>query len=122
MIVHVVLFRPRAGLSPADRRSLADAFAAALGEIPTVRRARVGRRHTHGRPGYERLMRVDYEFAALIEFDDAEGLRAYLEHPAHRQLADRFFASFDEALMYDFEMREGREALAALPSDESASR
>ena len=40
----------------------------------------------HGR-AYESLMHVDYQYAAVLEFDDSAGLRAYLEHPAHQRLA-----------------------------------
>ena len=113
MIAHLVLFRPRADLSAADRQGLADAFTAALRDIPSVRRAHVGRRITHGR-GYEQLMRVNYEYAAILEFDDAEGLRAYLEHPVHQQLGERFFTAFEEALMYDYELKEGLEGVREL--------
>jgi Stress responsive A/B Barrel Domain len=59
-------------------------------------------------------MRVDYEYAAVLEFDDGPGLLAYLEHPAHRQLGERFFSAFEEALMYDFELHEGGDGTAAL--------
>ena len=52
-------------------------------------------------------MRTDFTFAALLEFDDKAGLEAYLAHPAHDRLAAQFFASFEEALIYDFEMLEG---------------
>jgi hypothetical protein len=41
-------------------------------------------------------------------------LLAYLEHPAHQTLGDRFFNSFEEALMYDFELREGTDGIATL--------
>ena len=61
---------------------------------------------THGRP-YEQLMRADYTHIAMLEFDDVAGLKAYLEHPVHEQLATRFFAAFEEALMYDYEVAEG---------------
>jgi hypothetical protein len=113
VITHLVLFRPRAGLSDANRRALAEALTTAIGEIPSVRRARVGRRVRHGRP-YEQMMRVDYEYAAVLEFDDLAGLSAYLAHPAHDALAARFFDSFEEALMYDYDLREGKDAVAAL--------
>ncbi len=114
MIAHVVLFRPRPYLDAAARESLAAAFAAALREIPSIRRARVGRRVRVGRP-YEMAMR-DYPYAAVIEFDDAAGLGAYLNHPAHEQLAARFFTAFEEALMYDFDLAEGTDGLASLLS------
>jgi hypothetical protein len=113
VIAHLVLFRPRPGLSDLDRRGLADSLVTALQTIPTIRRARVGRRITHGRP-YEALMHVDYAYAALLEFDDLAGLAGYLEHPAHEALASRFFTTFEQALMYDFDLREGPTGVDAL--------
>jgi hypothetical protein len=106
MIVHVVLFRPKPEVSVVDRAALVVALAVALRGIPGIRRVRVGRRVTVGRP-YEALMRTDYTHSALLEFDDLAGLRAYLEHPAHRELATRFFDLFEEALMYDYDVQEG---------------
>jgi hypothetical protein len=106
MIAHLVLFRPKASLSEEDRHGLADALATAIREIPSIRRARVGTRVTHGRP-YELLMRTHYSHAAILEFDDLDGLRAYLDHPAHEALAASFFAAFEEGLFYDFELGEG---------------
>jgi antibiotic biosynthesis monooxygenase (ABM) superfamily enzyme len=103
MIVHVVLFSPRPDLAAEARQDLAAAFEVALRDIPSIRRAHVGKRMTHGRP-YEQLMGVNYEYAAILEFDSLDALKAYLNHPAHEQLATRFFAAFKEALMYDFEM------------------
>ena len=113
MIAHVVLFKPRADLSPDARRQLAASFEAALKQIPSIRRARVGRRITHGR-GYEALMTIDYQYAAIIEFDDDAGLKSYLEHPAHQQLGAQFFHAFEHALMYDFELAEGTGRLAEI--------
>jgi hypothetical protein len=100
VIAHIVLFKPRPNVDDGQRQSLADAFAAAVAGIPSVRRARLGRRHTHQRPGYQQLMRVNYEYAAIIEFDDDAGLQAYLAHPAHAVLAERFFAVFEETGRY----------------------
>jgi hypothetical protein len=106
MITHVVLFRPRTGLSVDERRRLADALRSAIETIPSIRRARIGRRVLHGRP-YEQLMRVNYEYAALFDFDNVDGLKAYLAHPAHETLATRFFEALEESLIYDFEFEEG---------------
>lgn len=103
MIAHVVLFRPRPNLSADQRRELAAAFEAALRDIPSVRRARVGTRVVLGRP-YEALMRADYPYIAILEFDNQAGLSAYLDHPSHADLAAQFFSAFEEALLYDFEL------------------
>ena len=113
MITHVVLLRLRAGLSADERAGLSDALRAAIQTIPSIRRVRVGRRVTHGRP-YEQSMRVAYDYAALLDFDDMAGLQAYLEHPAHDALATRFFQVLDEGLMYDFDLEEGEKGLDSL--------
>ena len=112
MLTHLVLFKPRAGLADDERAGLAETFRTAIGAIPSVRRVRVGRRVLHGRP-YEQQMRVDYEYAAMLDFDDVGGLKAYLDHPAHDALATRFFAVLDESLVYDFEFLDGN-GLASL--------
>ena len=116
MTVHLVLFRPRPELADDQRASLATALERAFHDIPSIRRARVGRRVMLGRP-YEQLMRSDFPYAALLEFDDAAGLRAYLDHPSHEQLASRFFESFEETLIYDFVLQEGPAGVASLLAD-----
>ena len=59
-------------------------------------------------------MATDYEYAAVIEFDDVAGLKGYLEHAAHAALGNRFFESIEAGLVYDFEMTAGADGLAAL--------
>lgn len=117
MILHVVLFRPRKDLSAVARQGLAQALTRAIDEISAIRRVRIGRRRTHGRP-YEQLMREDYTHAAILEFDDLAALRAYLEHQSHADLAARFFECFEQALMYDFDVKDGHAGLAALIEEE----
>ena len=113
MIAHVVLFRPRPDLSAADSRALIDTFATALREIPSIRRTRVGRRVRIGRP-YEDLIRTDFPYAAILEFDDADGVRAYLDHPAHEAISTRFFAAIADTLIYDFEVEESAKGLRGM--------
>jgi hypothetical protein len=113
MVLHLVLFRPRPDLDGPSRQQLAAALSGALQQVPSIRRARVGRRITHGR-SYEQLMRVDYTHVAMLEFDDADALKEYLEHPSHDQLAARFFEAFEEALMYDYEVAEGEDGIRAV--------
>jgi hypothetical protein len=103
MIVHVILFRPRPDLTDDDRDRLLRALAEAAARIPSIRGFRVGRRVRHGLPGYEQLMREDYEYSALIEFDDLDGLKQYLTHPAHSSIGRHFLASSAAALAYDYE-------------------
>jgi hypothetical protein len=103
MVTHVVLFRPKAQLSAQSRQQLVEAFTRAVREIPQIQRANIGRRVTHGRP-YEQLMRTDYPYAAVLEFEDLDRLKGYLAHPAHDALGSAFFECCDETLIYDFEI------------------
>jgi stress responsive alpha/beta barrel protein len=106
MIMHVVLFSPRPDLSAADRNAAIAALASAAKNIPSIKRLRIGRRVKHALPGYEQMMLDDYEYAVMIEFDDVEGLKAYLRHPAHAAAGHHFTASASKALAYDYEVAE----------------
>ena len=107
MIAHVVLFSPKPDLSIDDRRALLEALVTASREIPSVRRFRVGKRVQHGLPGYEQMMRDDYEFAAIIEFDDVDGLKRYLSHASHAVIGRQFTESAARSLAYDYEILDG---------------
>jgi hypothetical protein len=112
MIAHVVLFEPRPDLSDADRASLLDGLRAAADAIPAIRRLQVGRRVLHGLGGYEQAMRDAYSFAAIVEFDDVEGLRSYLAHPAHERIGRHFTESALRALAFDYDVVDVRGARA----------
>jgi hypothetical protein len=103
MIAHVILFRPKPELTAAYRRAVLASLAAAA-EIPSVRSCRVGRRVRHGHPGYEQAMREDFEYAAILEFDDLDGLTAYLRHPRHADISRYFTDASSAALAYDYTM------------------
>ena len=110
MIAHVVLFTPKPDLGKAERRALIEALVAAAGEIPTIKRFRVGKRVRHGLPGYEQAMRDDYEFAAIVEFENVEGLKVYLAHPSHATIGQHFTTSASRALAYDYAIVDAADA------------
>jgi hypothetical protein len=109
MVFHVVLFQPRADLTEADRRALVAAFESAMRSVPSIRRGHVGRRVRHG-AGYEALPAERFDYGAVLEFDDLEGLQAYLEHPAHIDVGPRFLRSLERSLVFDYDMVEGARA------------
>jgi len=112
MLFHVVLFRPRADLSAAERAGLVAALEAALGRIPSIRRFSLGRRIRHG-ARYESLMQADLGYGAVLEFDDLAGLQAYLGDPAHAALGTRFTESVEASAIYDYQVQD-REDLRRL--------
>jgi hypothetical protein len=118
MIAHVILFSPRADLPAAARRQLLEALAATSAGIPSIRRFRVGRRIKHGLPGYEQMMRDDYEFAAIIEFDDVEGLKTYLAHPLHAVIGGHFTESASRSLAYDYALDDATDAARLIQQPE----
>src|SRR5215216_6227410 len=98
MIHHVVLFRPRATLTGAEREALIASLRNAVTGIPSITRAVIGRRVLLGRSGYETQMAEHFEYSAILEFDSEADLRAYLDHPAHVALGGLLFASADAVL------------------------
>ncbi|MCL4846954.1 MAG: Dabb family protein [Acidobacteria bacterium] len=109
MVIHLVLFRPRPDLEPGIREALFDALRVANEQIPSVRRFSVGRRVSDG-PTYVMRGFPDFPYAAVVEFDDRDGLEAYLAHPAHDALGRHFNAAADAALIYDYEVTRPEEA------------
>jgi Stress responsive A/B Barrel Domain len=101
MIAHVILFAPRPDLDPAQRVEILESFRTAA-TAASVRSMRIGRRVRHGLPGYESAMRDDFEYFAVLEFDDLEGLKAYLQNPAHDAAGRHFSTRAAAALAYDY--------------------
>jgi len=102
MIAHIVLMQPRPGLTEQQRSDALATLRRAAADVPEIRRCRVGRRVKHGLPGYESLMAHDFEFALIIELDDMEALKRYLQAPAHATLGELFYTATTSALAYDY--------------------
>jgi hypothetical protein len=101
VILHLVLFTPRADLPDHEGAAFGDALERALTTIPSVRSYRVGRRLRTG-ADYDALP-GDYEYCGVMEFDDREGLQQYLVHPAHQELGRLFYATAGSAFAGDFD-------------------
>ena len=103
MFLHIVLFRPKPSVTDVDRTAMFEALRVASTEIPSVRQFRIGTRVKHG-GAYEKLMSEQYPYAAVIEFEDLEGLKTYLEHPKHEAVGKLFYELLDGGLVYDYEL------------------
>ena len=102
MIAHIILFEPRAELGARELQDVLDSFTSATATTRGLRNVRIGCRIKHGLPGYEQQMRQNFEYVAIIEFDDAAALREYLQHPAHAAAGRHFTESAASALAYDY--------------------
>jgi Stress responsive A/B Barrel Domain len=111
MIVHIVMYTPKATLSAAEHDTFGAALETALSSIPSVRRYHVGRRYRTGAM-YEQLAPIDFSYCGVLEFDDAAGLSTYLAHPAHEELGRLFYVMSEHALACDFETVQSRPAAA----------
>ena len=112
MIAHIVLFRPKAGLSDADRARIVDALRDAHARIAQIRRFRLGTRRLAGK-AYDALSR-DFPYFLMLEFDTRDDLEAYLAHPAHDALSLSFHEASDAAEAYDYEIADAPEAVESL--------
>jgi hypothetical protein len=101
VIVHIVLLQPKADLSEAQRADALETIRRSAANLPDVR-LRLGRRIKHGLPGYEQLMAQNFEFALIIEVDDVDALKRYLQAPAHVALGQLFYEATSSALAYDY--------------------
>ena len=108
MVAHVVLFTPKASMTPAERDGFVAALEAALRGIPQIVRASVGRRFLTGR-AYD-AMTAAFDFVAVLEFRSRQDLEAYLNHPAHDALGREFYAHAERAAAYDVDMVDGADA------------
>jgi hypothetical protein len=56
----------------------------------------------------------DYPFVTVVAFDDREGLLRYLQHPLHEALGHHFNGTAESALIYDFDVVDAGQPLAAM--------
>jgi hypothetical protein len=106
MIAHVVLLKPKPDLTEQQRAEALEIIRRAAADLPDVRRFQLGRRVKHGLPGYEQLMSQDFEFALIIEVEDVEALKRYLQAPAHVDLGNLFYTATAAALAYDYALED----------------
>lgn len=66
-------------------------------------RGQIGRRVAIDSGGARNFGDNTYQFAAVLEFADADGLIAYLRHPLHRELGRLFWEFCGAAVVMEVE-------------------
>ncbi len=98
-LVHVVVLKLKADSPSAEAQSLIDDTYAQLSKIKTVRGVWAGKPAAKGTPGAA----TDYTVALMFVFDDAAGLKTYLNDPVHTKFVDKHIKKWETPLVYDFE-------------------
>jgi hypothetical protein len=97
--VHTVIFNVKKD-APAGKVDdlIADAHKL-LAKIPSVRGIRAGKPAEKSTPG---LSAKDYHVGLLVLFDDYDGLKAYDEHPLHKEYVQKHLPHIEKVIVYDF--------------------
>lgn len=101
-LVHVVVLKLKADTPESEVQSLIDDTYGQLAKIKSVHGVWAGRPSAKGTPD---VAKGDYSVALAFVFDNAAGLKAYLDDPVHRKFADKHLKKWEAPVVYDFEPR-----------------
>jgi len=115
VIAHIVLLRTKPGMSSEEQGLFAQTFERACRSLPSIRRVRVGLVNVQNSSGHPEIGDKPYEVAAVLEFDDQEGLDRYLKDPGHTERARISWQFCESTLIVDAEMGDpSRESVATI--------
>jgi len=100
-LVHVVVLKAKSETTDADIQNTIDESYAQLTKIKTVRGLWAGKPSSKSTPDAA----SDYTIALVLVFDDAAGLKTYLNDPVHTQFTDKQLKKWETPVVYDFEPR-----------------
>ena len=101
MILHIVLYQPKASATQAELLELVEALQTASRGIPSIRQVRVGKAVDFGF-GYSSWPKDQNNGnVAVFEFDDRIALEAYLKHESHQRLAALFWKTCEQPTIVD---------------------
>jgi Stress responsive A/B Barrel Domain len=94
-VVHVVLVRWGAGITPAALKELSVTASAFVQTIPGVLAVHCGANTSpEGLGG-------GFDWALIVSFSSREARDGYLPHPAHQPIAEQISRLADEVVVYD---------------------
>jgi hypothetical protein len=102
VVVHVLLWNARDGVPPELTARVLAEFRALTGRIPSIRQLWVGEAYQGrlaGQPARQ------YAYAAVLVFDDRQGLQEFYRHPAHAEFVPLWqrHRRLEDALVVDYE-------------------
>ena len=99
---HIVLFRLTKDAPEGEVDSLITDCHAILGKISTVRDLKAGRPSDKATPN---IAKSDYQVALLVLFDDADGLKTYVDDKSHQDFIKKHgkYWDRDKLEVFDFQ-------------------
>jgi Stress responsive A/B Barrel Domain len=104
LIAHVVLFEPKADVTPEQRRDFLNEIRSVATEIAIVHQASVGRPLSFSRMPALNSGQPTYSFAAVMTFRTRNDLDVYLTHPRHELLRTMFWNFCQATLIADLDL------------------
>ncbi len=101
MIAHVVLFEPKSSTTMSERDAFIELLRVTFSDIDTVRRSFIGLRQKIGISYEARIGDTAYSYASVVEFDDIDGLKVYLDHPLHVKVGQLFWQHCERTMIVD---------------------
>lgn len=101
MIAHVVLFEPKSSTTMSERDAFIELLRVTFSDIDTVRRSFIGLRQKIGISYEVKIGDTAYSYASVVEFDDIDGLKVYLEHPLHVKVGQLFWQHCERTMIVD---------------------
>lgn len=97
--VHTVIFYLKKDAPKDEAKALVTDAHGILTKIPTVRGIKAGPPSSKSTP---EVAVTDYTVGLLVLFDDAAGLKTYLDHPEHLKYVEKHKKFIDKVIVYDF--------------------
>lgn len=98
-LIHVVVLKLKADAPKTEAQAVIDETYSQLSKIKTVRGVWAGKPSSKAATGAT----ADYTVALVFAFDDAAGLKSYLNDPIHTKFADKHLPKWETPLVYDIE-------------------
>ena len=93
MITHVVLLKPKAETTPDEMRQILAQVQTLQQSIPGIIDVQIGKNLSMNQQGYT--------YGFIMHFIDAEHLKAYALHPAHRIVSDEIRRISSQVIDFD---------------------
>ena len=99
-VEHIVLFKPRAAATEEEKQQMRQALLSLGAKIPGILSLSCGFNFSERAAGYE--------VGFVVRFRDRAALEAYLPHPEHRAVVERYVRPVSESvIVVDYEVGSG---------------